>query len=85
MWPNSVKDPQCLQKVNLGKMKFEFALASVDTRTNITGRIERQSDNFAVAYNDTVNNYSKGYLLITPSGSAAENLALDETIIIIGT
>lgn len=80
----SEKIRNAFNKVNLGKMKFEFALASVDTRTNITGRIERQSDNFAVAYNDTVNNYSKGYLLITPSGSAAENLALDETIIIVG-
>ncbi len=72
------------QKVELEKMHFEFALANVDPRTNLMGRIERQSDKFASEYNDTINNYSKGYLLITPSGSAAENLAMDETLVIVG-
>jgi two-component system phosphate regulon sensor histidine kinase PhoR len=48
------------------------------------GKIERQSDIFAAEYNDTINNYSKGYFLITPSGSAAENLATDETLIVVG-
>jgi two-component system phosphate regulon sensor histidine kinase PhoR len=79
----SEKIRNAFKKVNLEKVKFEFALANVDPRTNIPGRIERQSDNFATEYNDSANNYSKGYLLITPSGSAAENLAMDETIIIV--
>jgi two-component system phosphate regulon sensor histidine kinase PhoR len=80
----SEKIRNAFKKVNLEKMKFAFALAYVDPRTNIPGNIERQSDNFAAEYNDTLNNYSQGYLLITPSGSAAENLAMDETIIIVG-
>lgn len=72
------------KKVDLEKMRFEFALANLDPRTNLMGKFERQSDNFIREYNDTVNNYSKGYLLITPSGTAAENLAMDETLVIIG-
>jgi two-component system phosphate regulon sensor histidine kinase PhoR len=72
------------KRVDLGKMHFEFVLANLDPRTNLMGKIERQSDNFATEYNDTINNYSKGYFLITPSGSAAENLATDETLIVVG-
>jgi two-component system, OmpR family, phosphate regulon sensor histidine kinase PhoR len=72
------------KKVDLEKMRFEFVLANLDPRTNLMGKIERQSDNFAIEYNDTLTNYSKGYWLITPSGSAAENLAMDETLIIVG-
>jgi two-component system phosphate regulon sensor histidine kinase PhoR len=72
------------KRVDLEKMRFEFALANVNPRTSLRGSIERQSDNFGIEYIDTMNNYSKGYLLITPSGSAAENLAMDETLIIVG-
>lgn len=72
------------KKVGLEKMRFEFVLANLEPRTNLMGKIERQSDNFALEYNDTIDNYSKGYFLITPSGSAAENLALDETLLIVG-
>jgi len=72
------------KKVDLGKMNFEFVMANLDPRTNLLAKIERQSDNFAAEYNDTINNYSKGYFLITPSGSAAENLATDETLIVVG-
>jgi len=72
------------RRVDLEKMRFEFVLANTDPRTGRMGRIERQSDDFARQYNDTVNNYSKGYALLTPSGSAAENLAADETLVIVG-
>jgi len=72
------------RKVDLEKMRFEFALATIDPRTSLIGTIERQSDNFARGFNDTVGNYSKGYALLTPSGSAAENLAADETLVIVG-
>ncbi len=71
-------------RVDLHKMRFEFVLANLDPRTNLMGKIERQSDNFASEYNDTINNYSKGYFLMTPSGSAAENLTTDETLIVVG-
>ncbi|HLG39677.1 MAG TPA: histidine kinase dimerization/phospho-acceptor domain-containing protein, partial [Chitinophagaceae bacterium] len=80
----SEKIRNAFKKVNLEKMKFEFALANMNPRTNLMGKIERQSTNFSTGYNDTLNNYSKGYLLITPSGSAAENLALDEVLYVVG-
>jgi two-component system phosphate regulon sensor histidine kinase PhoR len=72
------------KRVGLEKMHFEFILANLDPRTNLMGKIERMSDNFATENNDTVNNYSKGYALLTPSGSAAESLAIDETLVIVG-
>jgi two-component system phosphate regulon sensor histidine kinase PhoR len=71
------------KKVDLQKMKFEFALANLNPRTNLPLKIERQSTSFEGEYDDTLSNYSKGYILITPSGSAAENLAMDETVIIV--
>jgi two-component system phosphate regulon sensor histidine kinase PhoR len=72
------------KRMGLEKMKFEFVLANLEPRTNLMGTIERKSDNFALEYNDTIDNYSKGYFLITPSGSAAENLTMDETLIVVG-
>jgi two-component system phosphate regulon sensor histidine kinase PhoR len=47
------------------------------------GYIERQSKNFVEVYEDSLNNYSRGYLLVTPSGSAAENLSADETLTVV--
>ena len=72
------------KQVGLEKMVFEFGLIIADPRTNFLGKIERQSDNFGKELDDSLNNYSKGYVLITPSGSAAENLAMDEHLIIVG-
>lgn len=71
------------KKVDLEKMQFEFGLFALDPRSTLLGRVERQSDNFEREYIDSVSNYSKGYALLTPSGSAAENLAADETITIV--
>ncbi len=67
----------------LEKLKFEFAIAIVDPRTNLDGKIERQSGGFEKNYWDTVNNYSRGAVLLTPSGSAAENIAMDETLTVL--
>ena len=80
----SEKIRNAFKRVGLEKMQFEFGLFTLDPRTNLMGKIERQSENFGRAYDDSVNNYSKGYFLITPSGSAAENLAMDETLVIVG-
>lgn len=80
----SQKVRMAFKKVGIEKMPFEFALFTLDPRTNLMGKIERQTDNFGREYDDSVNNYSKGYLLITPSGSAAENLAMDETLVVVG-
>ncbi|HEY6504272.1 MAG TPA: histidine kinase dimerization/phospho-acceptor domain-containing protein, partial [Chitinophagaceae bacterium] len=77
------KIKNAFKRVELEKVKFEFGLFTLNPRTNMMGKIERQSENFGRAYDDSVNNYSKGYILITPSGSAAENLAMDETLVIV--
>lgn len=63
------------RQVGLDKMDFEFAVEIVNPPT-----IERQSQNFQEAIIDTVNNFNIGHGLITPSGSAAENIAIDETL-----
>jgi two-component system phosphate regulon sensor histidine kinase PhoR len=69
--------------VHLENTKFEFGLTALNPRTGLPGAIEKQSKNFTEVYDDSVNNYSRGYLLITPSGSPAENLAVDETLIVV--
>ena len=69
--------------VHLEETAFEFGLAALNPRTGMPGSIEKQSKNFTKVYDDSVNNYSHGYLLITPSGSPAENLAADETLIVV--
>jgi two-component system phosphate regulon sensor histidine kinase PhoR len=79
----SEKVRNAFKKVGLEKIPFEFGLFTLNPRSNLIGKIERQSDNFGREYDDSVNNYSKGYILITPSGSAAENLAMDETLIVV--
>ena len=63
-------------QVGLEKMKFEFALAIVDLRNSLLGTIERESPNYERAYDDTIHNHSRGYTLISPSGSEAENIAI---------
>jgi two-component system phosphate regulon sensor histidine kinase PhoR len=80
----SEKIRNAFKQVGLEKMPFEFGLLTADPRTNLIGRFEKQSDNFGREYDDTVNNHSQGYSLITPSGSAAENLAMDEHLIVVG-
>jgi two-component system phosphate regulon sensor histidine kinase PhoR len=65
----------------LQKVPFEFALAIVN-RGDI-GYMERQSTNFVDWYNDTDNHYSYTHYLLSPSGSASENLSSDEILIIV--
>lgn len=66
--------------VQLDKIKFEFLLYTGSPRTGMNVIPERQSKDFFTEYEDTVNNLIRGYPLYAPSGSAAENLALDETL-----
>ncbi len=70
------------ENVKLENSKFEFAIVTLNAR-GMLGYVERKSTNFAKAYEDTLHNYSKIYLLIPPSGSAAENLAPDEMLIVV--
>jgi two-component system phosphate regulon sensor histidine kinase PhoR len=67
----------------LEKLQLEFAIATLNPRTQLMGAVERQTANFGKAFDDSSNNYSAAYPLITPSGSAAENLAMDETIMVV--
>jgi two-component system phosphate regulon sensor histidine kinase PhoR len=66
--------------VGLEDLKFEFLLYVGSLRPDPVVTVERQSKNFAGEYEDTVHNLSRSYPLYAPSGSAAENLALDEML-----
>ena len=62
-------------------LNFEFGLATVSR--GVTEYMERQSSNFQAWYEDTVNHFRYLVPLIPPSGSAAENLASDEVLIVV--
>jgi len=66
--------------VQLDKIRFEFLLYAGGPRTGMNVNPERQTKNFFEEYEDTANNLIRAYPLFAPSGSAAENLALDETL-----
>lgn len=63
--------------VGLEKIKFEFLLHTGNPR-GLIGVTERQSKYFITEFEDTTNNFLGAYPLYAPSGSAAENLAVDE-------
>ncbi len=69
--------------VGLEKMKFEFAIDIFDPRGNFAWVMEKQSANFLVEIKDSVNNHSLGYTLASPSGSYAENIAMDEALTVV--
>jgi two-component system phosphate regulon sensor histidine kinase PhoR len=63
------KISNAFRSVGLEKMNFEFELALMNSQsTNIMGTTERQSPNYEKEYADTVNNYSRGALLMAPKG-----------------
>lgn len=66
---------------NMEKIPFEFALAT--SSNNNTIEMERQSDNFEAWFEDSTHHFQRNYPLVPPSGSAAENLAPDEWLIIV--
>ena len=68
---------------DLQNMQFEFAIDKIDSRNNLVWTTEKQSANYRAEIDDTVNNYSRGRALITPSGSEAENIAIDETLTVV--
>lgn len=69
--------------VEMEETSFEFGLATISARGMINPFFERQSKNFADFYDDSVRNYTHIYPLISPSGSAAENLTPDEILIVV--
>jgi len=79
-----IKMRAALKQVRLEDIPFEFGLATFNLRSNAVGHLERNSRNFVKVYWDSVNNYiSPPQLIITPSGSAAENLSPDETFTVV--
>jgi two-component system phosphate regulon sensor histidine kinase PhoR len=66
---------------NLKEVPFEFALAVLNSGE--MAYMERQSQNFVEWYSDTTNHLSYINYLISPSGSATENLTSDEVLIIV--
>lgn len=71
------------KEVQLDNVKFEFVLATVSPQNGMRSIIERQSRNFDKEFEDTLHNYSKGFGLLAPSGSAAENLAVEESLTVV--
>ncbi len=69
---------KAFQRQGLEKMQFEFAVEIIYPPV-----VERQSANFQSAYLDSVGNFSVGRVLYTPSGSAAENIAMDESLTVV--
>lgn len=65
----------------LKDIKFEFGIASFDQRGNNT--FEKQSANFISALQDTVNNFSFNWGLQALSGTAGENLSVDEVLFVV--
>lgn len=66
---------------DIKEVPYEFALIVLNSGE--MAYMERQSQNFLEWYSDTTNHRSFNSLLVSPSGSAAENLASDEMLIII--
>jgi len=73
---------KAFNSLELDKVKFEFMIATISPRTGDIGRVELQSKNFVSEYEDSVNNFSRAFALFAPSGSAAENLAADESLLV---
>lgn len=68
--------------VQMEETPFEFGLATIRPR-GMMSYVERQSKNFAKAYEDTIHNHSFIYALIPPGGTDAENLSPDEILIVV--
>ena len=66
---------------HIQNIPFEFALVTL--KSDVIGQVERQSNNFAEWYQDSMHYYPKVCPLVPPSGSAAENLSADEYVIIV--
>lgn len=62
-------------------VSFEFGLATLSSGT--IGYLERQTPNFSEWYDDSAHHFAYHYPLIAPSGSAAENLSVDEMLIVV--
>jgi two-component system phosphate regulon sensor histidine kinase PhoR len=64
----------------LKDVHFEFGVASLD-KTGFMNYFERVSKNFATSYEDSSHNFSYAWALVSPSGTAGENLSPDELLV----
>ncbi|MEO7983975.1 MAG: HAMP domain-containing sensor histidine kinase, partial [Bacteroidota bacterium] len=67
---------------NLKDVKFEFAIMSF-SKNGIENYLEVQSEKFVAYREDTLNNKQFLFPLTPPSGTAAENLSLDELFVVV--
>lgn len=74
------KIDNAFRSVGLEGVKFEFLLHTGGMRPGPVATVERQSKNFTTEIENTLDNLSRSYPLYAPSGSAAENLAVDEIL-----
>ena len=65
----------------LEKVPFEFGL--MELSSGEMRSMQRESENFKEWFDDEANHLSYQYFLISPSGSATENLAADELLIVL--
>lgn len=66
---------------DLKNVKFEFGIASFDRMGNPV--FEKASPGFITAFEDTVNNYQANYGLEALSGTAGENLSVNEMLFVV--
>jgi two-component system phosphate regulon sensor histidine kinase PhoR len=69
-------------KKDLADVHFEFGIVSVE-KNGVQNYLEKQSQNFVSFYADSVNNKTTVAYLTPPSGTAGENLAADEYLIVV--
>jgi two-component system phosphate regulon sensor histidine kinase PhoR len=69
-------------KKDLADVHFEFGIVSVE-KNGVQNYLEKQSQNFVPFYADSVNNKTTVAYLTPPSGTAGENLAADEYLIVV--
>lgn len=65
----------------LKDVKFEFGIASFDNSGN--NKFEKVSKNFAKALEDSTNNFSSNWGLEALSGTAGENLSINEILFVV--
>jgi len=68
-------------KNNLKKIKFEFGIASFDRMGNPV--FEKASPGFIAAFEDTVGSYRANFGLEALSGTAGENLSVNEILFVV--
>ena len=68
-------------EIGLKNVEFEFGIATFG-RNGDENYFDRKTEKFAASYSDTVHNIQFMYPLTPPSGTAGENLSLDEVFIV---